>query len=266
MQPGKEPDYAQNRQIDMKRLCLGVVLAVAVVACGTGEVALDRSSWPRPDGSWQLSAGVSLVDGYPITMSIDGTEVTGRAACNAYGGTVTVNGSSISVGELGQTAMGCETEVMAAETAFLTVLGLVTHFEYAEGGLVLSSPEGDLVFSEAVAVPIVELVGTTWVLETLIEDETASPVAGDRATLRLAADGRLTGSTGCRALIGRWLEKGGVVIVPELSAEGDCPDDLWKQDSLVVSVVGDEFRADVAGAKLTLTSMGGDGLVYRAEG
>lgn len=169
-----------------------IVLALAVAACGEGEATGDTSSWPRPDGDWRLTAGVALVDGYPIAMSISDTEVTGRAACNSYFGVVAVNGSAISFAEMGQTAMGCEPAVMAAERAFLTALGLVESFEYAEGGLVLSSLEGDLVFHEVVPVPTAQLVGTGWVLETLIEGETASTVAGDTATLLLTADGTLT--------------------------------------------------------------------------
>jgi heat shock protein HslJ len=250
----------------MKKLILWIVLLLTIAACGEGEVTPDVSSWPRPDGDWELVAGVATVDGYPITMSVNGTEILGRAACNSYGGTIKVNGSAISVGEMGSTAMGCEPAVMAAEAAFLTVLGLAESFEYAEDGLVLSSPQGDLVFREAIPAPTAELVDTTWVLETLIEGETASSAGGDPAALLLAADGALSGTTGCRTLTGRWLENGGVIVVPELAADGECPDDLWKQDSLVVTVVGDEFRAAVDGDKLTLTSMGGDGLVYRTEG
>lgn len=249
----------------VKGFVICVVLSLATGACGESAVAPDTSSWPRPDGSWELSAGLSMVDGYPITMSIDDTEVTGRAACNAYFGTVAVNGASISFDGLGQTEMGCEPAVMAAETTFLTVLQMVTHFEFAEGGLVLSSPEGDLVFKAVAPVRIADLVDTIWVMETLIKGETASSVAGDRATLLLSADGALAGSTGCRMLTGRWLESGGVVIVPELSADGDCSDELSNQDSLVVTVVGDEFRVAIDGETLTITSMGGDGLVYRAE-
>lgn len=248
----------------MRHVIVFVALVLALAACGEGET-LDTSPWPRPDGDWQLTAGIAPVEGFPITMSINGTEVSGRAACNSYFGTASVDGSAISFSELGQTAMGCEPEVMAAETAFLTVLGLVESFDYAEDGLVLSSPEGDLVFRQVVPVPTAELVGTNWVLETLIEGETAANVGGDPATLLLAADGTLSGSTGCRTLTGSWLESGGVIIVPELSADGECPSDLARQDGLVVTVVGDEFRATVDGDLLTLTSMGGDGLVYRAE-
>jgi len=243
-----------------------IVLALALTACGDGGEDLDISSWPGPDGDWELAEGVATVDGYPITLSIDGTGVSGRAACNSYGGVAVVNGSAVSFGELSQTGMGCEPAVMEAETAFLTALQAVRNFKFDGERLVLTGASADLVFSPVQPVPTSELTGTTWLLETVIEGETASSVAGEPATLRLAADGALTATTGCRTLIGSWLASGAVIVVPELSADGECPDHLWKQDSLVVTVVGDEFRAEVEGDRLTLTSMGGDGLVYRAEG
>lgn len=243
-----------------------IVLALALTACGDGSEDLDTSSWPRPDGDWELVEGVPTVDGYPITLSIDGPAVSGRAACNSYGGVAVVNGSAVSFGEIGQTAMGCEPAVMEAEAAFLSALQAAENFRLSGDRLVLTGAPADLVFAPVQPVPTSEFIGTSWVLETLIEGDTASSVAGDPATLLLAADGTLTASTGCRTLTGRWLANGGAIIVPELSADGECPDDLWEQDSLVVTVVGDEFRAAVEGDRLTLTSMGGDGLVYRAAG
>ena len=51
----------------------------------------------------------------------------------------------------------------------------------------------------------------------------------------------------------------------ELAAEGECPADLQAQDSHVISVLGDGFRASVEGQVLILTSSGGLGLVYRCR-
>lgn len=147
----------------------------------------------------------------------------------------------------------------------MLALASTENFLIAGNRLTLSGPDFELDFEPVMPVPTAGLVGTSWVLDTLIESEAASTVAGDTATLLLDADGMLTASTGCRTLTGRWVENGGVIVVPELTADGDCPDELWKQDSLVVTVIGDEFRAEVDGNRLTITSMGGDGLVYRAE-
>lgn len=250
----------------MKKHVALIALLLVSAACGDGEVAGDTTGWPRPDGDWQLVDGVQTPAEYPITMSIVGTEVSGRAACNSYFGTVVVNGSAIGFGELGGTDMGCETAVMEAERTFLSGLAITESFEYRNDRLVLLGASNELIFDRVAPVPTAALLDTTWLLDTLIEGETATSVAGDPATLLLAVDGSLTASTGCRSLTGRWLESGGVIVVPELAADGECPDELWKQDSLVVTVIGDEFRAEVEGDRLTLTSMGGDGLVYRADG
>lgn len=245
---------------------LVVVIAIALAACGDGEEVLDVASGGNPDGDWVLVDGVASVDDYPITLSINGSEVSGRAACNSYGGAIQINGGSVSFGDLFQTEMGCEPEVMEAESAFMAALGAVDGFRFADGELILIGSAADLVFRPVPTVPTSELVGTKWLLETLIEGETATSVGGEPATLLLSSDGTLTASTGCRNLSGDWLENGGVIVVPTLSADGECPNDLAKQDSLVVTVIADEFRAEVEGIKLTLTSMGGDGLVYRADG
>lgn len=250
----------------MRGFIIPTLVALTLAACGGGEASLDASSGAPPDGDWQLVEGISVVAGYPITLLIAGSEVSGRAACNSYFGTVAVNSVAVSFNDLGQTEMGCEPTVMEAEATYLSALASAEAFLLAGDRLTLSGPEGELVFEPVAPIPTAALIGTRWVLETLIEGETASTVGGDPATLLLTADGTLNGSTGCRTLTGRWLENGDVIVVPELTANGDCPQDLFRQDSQVVTVVGDEFRAAVEGNLLTLTSMGGDGLVYRAEG
>ena len=249
----------------MSKTLFLIAVAVFAVGCGDGEPGGGPSDLPRPDGDWVLVGGVVTTPDFPITMSITGTEVTGRAACNSYFGTVVVNAAAVQFGEMGWTAMACEPAVMATESAFLTGLAAAESFEYRNDQLVLTGPSDELVFDPVPPVPTAALLDTTWVLETLIEGEAAMTTLGEPASLLLAADGTLNASTGCRTLSGRWLESGGVIIVPELAADGECPDELWKQDSLVITVIGDDFRAEVDGDVLTLTSMGGDGLVYRAE-
>jgi heat shock protein HslJ len=46
---------------------------------------------------------------------------------------------------------------------------------------------------------------------------------------------------------------------------GVCPPAAVEQERVVLQVLGDGFRAEVDGDRLTLTSRGGDGLVYRAR-
>ena len=249
----------------MRRLIIPSLLVLAMSACdGNAESSVSPPT-DTPDGDWVMIEGMDTVPGFPITLSIDGAAASGRAACNSYFGTVSVAGTTVSFAEMGQTLMGCEPAVQEAETTFLTALMTVDGFTRNGDRLTLFGPGVDLRFDQVVPTPTSDLVGTDWVLDTLIEGNAASSVSGDPATLLLQSDGTLTASTGCRTLTGRWIDNAGVIVVPELSADGQCSDELSKQDSLVVTVIGDEFRAEVNGDTLTLTSMGGDGLGYRAR-
>lgn len=245
------------------------VFALALLLAACGEDAGDGAAAPTvatvPDGQWDLVSGVPVVDGFPVTLIIEGADAGGRAACNSYFGSVTVDGSSITISQLGQTEMACEPGVMESESAYLSALMSMTSWERTGDGLVLRGAGGELVFTPIPEVPAAELVGTTWELETLLEGAAAStPVAGTRGFLRLDGDGTLTGSTGCRDLTGTWLERGGEILFDNFSSEGEPAAECRDQDDLVVSVLGDGFRPSIDGDRLTVTSMGGDGLVFRA--
>lgn len=252
---------------------LAVLLLLAATACGRGEPA----GGPTADvdlggGTWVLTAGtvagepVTVPEGYRITLTVDGEQLGGRSACNSYGAPVEVDGNRVVIGGLSATDMACEPAVMDAEQRFLTALGRVATASRAGDVLELAGPDLTLTFALQPPVPAEDLVGTTWVLDTLITGEVASSVVGQAATLLLRADGSLRGGTGCRELTGRYVTRGDEVQVTDLAAEGDCSPALRDQDGHVVTVLGDGFRAAVDGRRLTLTSDGGLGLSYLAAG
>lgn len=249
------------------RLTLPVLLAVGLTACADptpigGGIDLG--------GGWQLISGTSsgseipLVDTHRITLVVEGGEAGGVSACNNYFATLTLDGDAVTFTGIGGTEMACmPEEVMESEAAYLRALGLVTAAARDGELLVLSGPETELRYVPLLPVPTADLVGTVWTLETLIEGEAASSVMGEPATLELRSDGTLSGSTGCRDLTGRYEVTGDEVRVTEMTATGDCPDELDAQDSLVVTVIGDRFTVEVEGDVLTISSRGGLGLGYR---
>jgi heat shock protein HslJ len=118
-------------------LLLLLLLIPLLAACAT----TTPSPTPPPEpfdatGDWILESGV--VDGsdvliladYPITLSVDGTEVGGTAACNGYGGRLELVDGKLHIAQLGATAMLCGGEpggeVMRSEDAFLQGLGRIT--------------------------------------------------------------------------------------------------------------------------------------------
>lgn len=248
-------------------LFIGVAVML-LAACGE-EVPM-ASPDEDIEGTWELTEGsgpdgsLNLVDGHSVTLTYDGEQLGGRAACNSYGAELVREDGSVRIEVGGMTAMGCEPAVMDLESAYIDVLGTVDSVVRDGDALSLTGPDTELHFVMVPPVPTAEMVGTTWVLETLIESETASSTMGE-ATLVLSEDGTLTAATGCREFVGRYVETGGEILVPESEARGECTEDLRAQDDHVVTVLGDGFRASVEGDQLTLTSQGGLGLVYRAS-
>ena len=111
-------------------------------------------------------------------------------------------------------------------------------------------------------VPVADLVGTDWVLESLISGDAVASVAGKPATLRLAAARTFSGSTGCRTFTGRWVEANGGITPTDLAMDGECPPELAAQDGHIVGVL-EGFRVSIDGDVLTITGNGGEGLSYR---
>jgi heat shock protein HslJ len=249
-------------------LAAAVSVLAVVAACGgtgTGSGGVDL------DGSWRLVSGRdadgSLPDlaTRPVTLVVDGEQAGGVSACNHYGGRVEVDGDTVDIGELGGTEMACEPAVMDLEQRYLAALGAVERGERTGGALTLSGPdvalEYDLVPPEADA----ELVGTTWLLESLIDGETASStVPGGR--LELADDGILTAETACGEVHGSY-RLDGQAVVPQLDvapAPARCDEQASAQHRHVVGVLSGRFTWQVDGTRLLVTSPEGLGLEYRA--
>ena len=223
------------------------------------------------DGDWRLQAGtdqgqpVPIVAGSPINLKIDGTQAGGTAACNHYGGQIRVSANSVTFTEIFQTEMACvNDQVMASETAYMTALQQVTTAERSGNALVLSGPGVELNFALIPPVANADLVGTVWVLDSLISGDAVSSTVGERATLQLNADGTFSASTGCRDVTGRYTVEGSALqtTLDPYDTIG-CPDGLGDQDTHVLKVFSDGFSATIQGQSLTLTA-GDEGLGYRA--
>lgn len=251
-----------------RRLGTSTVVVLAVAGCGTAT-----GSPPEITGEWELvefSRGGAVVpepvDGRATLVVTDG-QLGGTSFCNSYSGTYRLDGDDLSVTGLGGTEMACAPGLMEAESAYLAALGAVEQAATADGYLVLSGGDAELRYRPLPEVPASDLVGTEWVLETLLDGEIASSTTGMWAVLELAGDGTLTASTGCRGLTGTWALEGDVVRVTGVAPEAvTCEPDVAAQDDQVVAVLSADFQVAVTGDSLTVTGADGLGLVYRASG
>lgn len=277
------------------RRLLAAATALSLAACGgdTGPVApvVDGDgSGSDPAGAWELVDAEPAIDvpsDARVTMTVerDGEswQVGGTAACNSYHGTVTTDGGSWQGAGYGATEMGCNEPRMLAEQAYLGALTAADSWTRpATDELVLTGTDVTLRFAELPEVATAELTATTWVLDGLVSGSgpnasVSSPVAGaDEATLRLEPGGSVAASTGCRTFSGDWHEQGDEVLLGTFGVRDDsrnvapdgtptCDESVVDQEHHVLSVLGDGFRAEIDGQRLTLTSRDGLGLSYRGQ-
>lgn len=248
-----------------------ILRATILVLLLSGCSLLNGGASASLDGEWLLQAGtnqgapVPIVPGSRITLKIDGQQAGGSAACNLYGGTIEVNGSAISISALSMTEMACQENLMASEAAYLAALPRVTTAARSGSSLVLSGPQVELRFALVPPVTDANLVGTTWILDSLITGEAVSSTVGERVTLQLRGDGSVSASTGCRDVTGSYtVSDGQVEITLDPYDLIGCAAEVGAQDAHILNVLSSAFSIDIDGDRLTLMA-GDQGIGYRAD-
>lgn len=124
------------------------VSALVIAACAQSSPPANQPSHPRLDGQWRVEdvdhAGV--VDGAEVTIEFgaDG-KLSGRSACNRYGGDYSYAGGVLTTGSLFSTKMACAPALMDLEAKFLNRLeGALTASMENDGAVSLSDDEGRL--------------------------------------------------------------------------------------------------------------------------
>ena len=259
----------------MLRLVIFALAALLLVGACAGPSNTTPPSDPAsifdPAGGWLLVNGTAdgeplvLPDDAPVTFNVEGSQVSGRSGCNQYFGEFGLVGRRVTLSQLGGTEMACEEPLMALEASYLAGLATVNSARMDADQLVLTGPGTELHFEHVEPPPMAQMIGTQWLLESLVQADAVSSTVGEPATLMLNADGSFQGSTGCRSLTGRYTLDGAEILATDLAAEGECPPDVTAQDAQVIEVLGDGFLAAVDGQKLHLSSPGMVwALVYRA--
>ena len=117
-------------------LALSLVLVGAVICAG----CISEKA-PSIEGNWVLNSN----DKITITFNPDGT-FGGQAPVNGFGGTYTVDGSSIMFGEIIQTLIAGSEADMKAEAEFLSALKDAAHWQIAEDKLILADADDKILF------------------------------------------------------------------------------------------------------------------------
>lgn len=247
-------------------LLAAVVVATLLAACGSTEPGAGGS---LTGVTWQLTGGT--VDGAPLdpiasapaTLTFDREgRVGGVAACNQYGGAVTVDGSDVSFPQgFDQTEMAClDAGVMELESAFLGALARVNGLTAGADTLVMTGPGVELRFEPQPPEPDAALIGTRWEMETLVAGETAStPVVP--ASIEFLADGTVTGHGGCNGFGGSY--DAGTGFGQMVSTLMACEEPIMDQEQFILQVLSPEATVSIEGQVLTIADLSGNALVFR---
>ena len=253
----------------------GVTILAALLAgaCGgadtvTGAGSADPASvfdeWvlvegPVPD----VAIGVTT-----LRIDLDGG-ASGSTACNSYfAESPAIDGDKWLASGFGVTEMGCESDRMDAQFEYLEVLATMRGVTVSTTRLELSNADGTSIlrFDRVIPPPDSDLIGTTWVLESLIHVDAVSSTMGDgeEATLVLGTDGSLIGTDGCGSLSGTYeIDDDGISWSITIDAGTGCAERFATQSAHIEDVLagGTTYRID--GPRLVITAPGGTGLDYR---
>lgn len=248
-------------------LAVVAVLGVALTGCGSSDGGVTAEPAPAPsgprDGDWTLLRGsgpdgpLALVTGSPVTLTLKGSELSGRAACNSYGGSARVTDTGFVPGEIAATQMACaDPAVMALESGYLGALRAVRTASLDGDRLVLRGDGVVLVLTRQAPVEPAPFEGTRWTLGTLYSGETSSSVVGE--PWLLFEGGRVTGVAGCSQVAGSYRLDGTALTVSDLvltpPAAASCTAEAAAQDEHVRSVLSAEVTVTVDGRQVTLMS------------
>lgn len=284
----------QNRALMMLLLGLSIVgtaslpnVAAAQVSppynCRTREVwTPEKAQWcaehmRQPSTSidnlvgteWQLTRlnGNPVSDQVQSTLSFESSDrIVGSGGCNRYFAPITVDGTTLTVGQAGSTMMACEPSIMDQETQFLASLQTATRFVqrgntlriFSEGQrrplrFVQISSSSQLPPSNATpALMIDDLIGTEWQLEEL----NGSPISADiQTTLTVESSDRIVGKGGCNGYFAGMTVDGNTLSLSPIGATmAMCEPAVMDQESQFFLVLQSATRFEKEGDSLLIYS------------
>lgn len=120
----------------------------------SSEVAFESL---ENDTSWQITAweqggvAVASLPAVEISVDLDNKQISGFSGCNNFGGSFTLAGEDITIGQLRSTQRSCEETIMNQEAQFLQAIQSVQRITSDGDQLILSytvdQTENNLYFS-----------------------------------------------------------------------------------------------------------------------
>lgn len=239
----------------------------ATVRGQTSQSSVTASGAAPPDAGLaglefllEAAEGYTPVEGSTISLAFDTSNVSVSAGCNQQSGAYSLCDGRLCVSQLSTTDIGCDSALHAQDAwlaAFLSASPLVTHIGPR---LTLAGADATLAFLDSeLATPDRPLLGTTWVIDTLIEGGAASNAPIEPPpTVVFQEDGSLLVFTGCHTGSGTHAANQVVQAIPLSSilyTEEGCnsPGSAAISDHVAAVLSEGTIYYELDAARLTLT-------------
>jgi heat shock protein HslJ len=245
------------------------LLGVLVLLAGCGGISQGGSAATELTGRTFLSTAVkghTLAAGSRISLSFpERGKIAVQGGCNHLFGTVVDEpGDKLVIKEMGGTDMACADQARMDQDTWLTAFLTSKPVMVVSGSdLTLTSGDTEMTLTDRkVADPDRKLTGTKWVVDTLMQSDTASSVPqGTEAHLTFTDDGKVTGNTGCNQLTGTAKQSGDKIVFANIATtKMVCPGAANELEKAVLAVLDGEVTMKIDANRLTLKHASGKGL------
>ncbi len=252
---------------------LAALAVLVLAACGSRA----GSGGTELNGRTYLSIAVvengapkALVAGTRIRLSFDpdGSRIAANAGCNHLGGQARIDAGRLVVTDLATTDMGCDRPRHEQDEWLGKLLLARPSITITGSQLVLATQTAELrLHDREVADPDRPLLGTRWIVDTIIDKDIASSIPqGAVAHVTLSADGSLSGSAGCNTMGGSFTSTGTALRFSGIfTTKMACEDGRMRLERSVLDVLRDEVTFEIEANVLRLQHPSGRGLQLRAE-
>jgi len=262
---------------------LFLALLLAGGACGRGQESQAGAAGPsggdQPWGRTFLSTSVTeggrpkpLVAGTRITLNFvaDGHRLGAQAGCNQMSGPASFEGRRLVVGDMATTEMGCDPPRHSQDEWLAGFLTSRPQWSRSGSTLTLESGTTRIVLEDREgADPDRPLRGTKWVVDTIVDRDTASSVpAGVEAYLTFGDDNRFGGNTGCNMMGGNSVvheDSTTITFSDVISTTMGCSDDHMRVERAVLATLHGDVAYRIDAGVLRLDGPAGHGLRLRAS-
>jgi heat shock protein HslJ len=255
------------------------VLLLALAGCGSDSPSTSDApagtGGPAPtDGetatglsgtSWTLAsttvAGkeVPAVGTATLAFDADGKRLSGTTGCNQFGGTYQQSDSDLTIALGPTTLVACiDAAATAQEQAILSRLPKVAAYTTGDH-LVLKDASGETLLTYEPG--LASLEGTAWHATGVNngKDAVVATTLTESVTAQFAADGALSGFSGCNQYHATYEVSGSnaISITGVSTTRKACEDDAMTLEDQYVAALGKVTTYEIAGDRLTLRDAGG---------